>query len=87
MLISSSSVVVGDLDIIGIAFGETKADAPRVVDGNRMLPCPLSLEGMEPDAGRDLEIVQLSRQVDVLQLPYRPLDDIRRKPSRLSPAT
>jgi hypothetical protein len=62
-------VVVGDLDLVGVAVGETKADSPLVVDGNRMLPCPLSRERVKPVAWRDLEIIKPSRQVDVLQLP------------------
>jgi hypothetical protein len=77
-------VVVGDLDIVGVAVGEMKADSPRVVDGNRILPCPLSLERVKPVAWRDLEIIKPSRQVDVLQLPSCSLDHIRRKPSRLA---
>jgi len=77
-------VVVGDLDLVGVAVGETEADSPLVVDGNRMLPCPLSLERVKPVAWRDLEIIKPSRQVDVLQLPPCSLDQIRRKPSRLA---
>jgi len=63
---------------------KTKADSPLVVDGNRMLPCPLSLERVKPVAWRGLEIIKPSRQVDVLQLPSCSLDHIRRKPSRLA---
>ena len=62
-------VIVGDLDVVGVAVGETKADSPLVIDGNRMLPCPLSLERVKPVAWRDLEIIKPSREVDVLQLP------------------
>ena len=49
-----------------------------------MLPCPFSLECMKPVAGRDLQVVKPSRQVDVLQLSRRPLGDVLREPFRFA---
>src|SRR5450759_1164758 len=54
------SVVVRDLDVIGIAVDEPKADTPLVVDGDRVLPFAITLQLVQPIAGRHPEVVQAS---------------------------
>jgi hypothetical protein len=35
-------MIVGDLDVIRVPFDESKADAPLVVDSDRVLTLPVS---------------------------------------------
>ncbi len=71
-------MVVGDLDVIGIPVEKPKADAPLVIDGDRMLPFPVSVKLMEPIPWRKSQLVDVSSQVDVFQLSRRSLRDVRR---------
>jgi len=32
------SVIIADLNVVSVAFNESKTDAPLIVDGNRVLP-------------------------------------------------
>jgi hypothetical protein len=48
-----------------------------VIDGDRVLPLPMTLERVEPITWRDLQVVQPRSQVDILQLTRCPLGDIR----------
>lgn len=65
-----SSVIVRDLDIVGVAINEAEADSPLIVDRDRILPPAIGLERVKPVARRNAEIAQLSSQVDVLQTTY-----------------
>jgi len=65
---TSPSVVVGDLDLVGVAVLEAEADTPLVVHRDRVLTLALALKRMQPVAGRDLEVVEPGRQIDVLEL-------------------
>jgi len=79
------SLVVRTLDVVGIPVDEPETDAPLVVDGDGMLSLPFSLKFVESVAGRDLQLLEARSQVDVLQLPRRPLGDLLWKPFRLAP--
>jgi hypothetical protein len=57
-------VVVTELNVVGVAIREPKADAPLIVDRNGVLPRAIALEGMQAVAGRHLEIGDLKRGVD-----------------------
>ena len=65
MLISltSASVVVGDLDVVGIAVAEAEADAPLVVDRDRVLVFAIAFQRMQAVARRHTEIVETALQV------------------------
>lgn len=43
-----SLVIVAELNIVGIALLETKADTPVIVDGDRMLTTSITFEQMQP---------------------------------------
>ena len=65
-----SSVIVRDLDVIGITIDEAKADAPLVVDRDRVLPAAISFESMKPVAWGNAQIAQLLGQVNILEAAY-----------------
>lgn len=74
-------VIVGNLNVIGVVVFETKADAPLVVDTDRVLTLSVSPRLMELVPRRYLQIIQPCRDVHVLEFSPCPLDDIRRDSS------
>ena len=76
-------VVVSNLDVVGVAIDKSEADAPLVVDRD-LLPCPVTPKYVKTVTWWDLQVVEASRQVHVLQLSNGPPRDIRRKPLRLA---
>jgi len=78
------SMVVRNLDVVGIPVDEPETDAPLVVDGDGMLSLPVSLKFVESVAGRDLQVLEARSQVHVLQLPRCPLGNLLWKPFRLA---
>jgi len=51
-------MIIHDLDILGAAGTPHEADAPLVVDADRMLTKPISLQRFEPVARRRTQVVQ-----------------------------
>jgi hypothetical protein len=49
-------VIVDDLDVEGIGGAPDEADAPLIVDADAVLACTVSLERLEPVAGRDAKV-------------------------------
>ena len=72
-------MIVRDLDIVGITIDEPEANAPLIIDMDRVLSLPVSPELMEPIAARNLKIVYSRCQAHVLKLSPRPPSDVRRK--------
>lgn len=64
-------MIVADLDVIGVAADETKANTPLIVDGDRVLSLSISLQRVETIPRRDSQILQCGREMDVLELPDR----------------
>jgi hypothetical protein len=80
MLISPfASVVVGDLDVIGVPVDDPEANSPLVVDGDGVLAFPVAFELVKAIAGRNLQVVEAGGLVDVLQLSRRSLRDLGRE--------
>ena len=75
-----SSVIVRDLDIVGVAINEAEADAPLIVDRDRVLPAAISLERVESVAWGNAEIAQLLSQINVLEATYGSACQIGREP-------
>ena len=71
-------MIVAELDVVRVAFVEPKADAPLIIDRDRMLPGTITLEGVEPVAGRNAQVGQLRRDMHRLKLPKRAPRDIGR---------
>jgi hypothetical protein len=63
------SVVVHNLDFIGITLPPDKADAKSVVDSDAMLAFAVSFQGFQTVAGENREILQLVRRVELFQFP------------------
>ena len=48
--------MVAELDVIGIAVSEPKADSPLIIDGDRVLACPVTLQRVQPITWRHLKV-------------------------------
>ena len=64
-------MIVAELDIMGIAVLESKADAPLIVDGDGILTRPIVLERVQPIPGWHAEVGEPRRNVDRFQLSQR----------------
>jgi hypothetical protein len=51
------SVIICDLNIVGIPVDKPEADAQLVVNGDGVLPIPLPTKSVEPIAGRNPQII------------------------------
>jgi len=77
-------VVVTELDLIGIAVFKAEADAPLVIYRDRVLSATIAFERMQPIAGRDLQVVDPSGGIDLLQLAHSSCDHVRRHAFRFA---
>src|SRR2546430_5958004 len=55
---TASSMVVNDLDLMGITLLPSEADAPLIVDPNTVLPSALPSKLLEPVPRRDTQIIE-----------------------------
>jgi hypothetical protein len=60
-------MVVGNLNVVGIAFNEVEADAPLVVYCDRVLSPSVAFQSVQAIAGRNAQIIQITSQVKVFQ--------------------
>ncbi len=51
-------MIVHELNVIGVPVAPDKADAPLLVDADRMLSAPLAGERLQPVAGRHAQVVE-----------------------------
>jgi hypothetical protein len=58
LAITVSSVIIDDLDVVGIPTGPAEADPPLVVDPDAVLAVPISCQCFETIARRGLEVVE-----------------------------
>lgn len=79
-------MIVTELNVVGIAVSEAKANAPLIVDGNRVLAGAIASERMQAVAGRHPEIGDLGGCVHGFKLAHSPAGDIRRHPLGLAGA-
>jgi hypothetical protein len=77
-------VVGDDFDLVRITISPCKADPPLVIDADRMLAATVTLQGFQPIAGRDTQVVKTSSVVEETQFSQCPSLYIRRKPSTAS---
>jgi hypothetical protein len=64
-----SSVVIHDLDIVGVVAPPTEADAPLVVDPDAVLALLIAAQSLKPVTGRYPQIVKALRSVQHPELP------------------
>jgi hypothetical protein len=61
-------MVIADFDIFGISILPAKANAPLVVDPDRVLTAPVTGKRFQPIARRDAQVVQPFSPMDQTQL-------------------
>ena len=76
------SMVIDNLDFVGIPSTPSKYDSPLIVDSNRMKAPPISLQTLEPVARRGPKIPQVRGLVQILQFPSGRTMQIGRKRTR-----
>src|ERR1043165_9070758 len=64
----SRSVVVDDLDFVGMALSPDETDAPLIVDADRVLAAAASSQCFEAVGGRNPKIGQALRSIEQTQL-------------------
>jgi hypothetical protein len=64
-------MVVCYFNVIGISVFPMKADSPLIVDPDTMLPFAVALQGFEPVAWRNPEVLQMPSLVKVQELASR----------------
>lgn len=77
-------MVIGQFDIVGIALDIPEADALLVVDRDCVETRSISLKLMKPVTGRNREIRQTRRQINVLELTHRTSQYVRGKTFRFA---
>src|SRR5688500_6379247 len=68
MLMPLPSVIVGDLDVVGIALAPDEADTPLIVDPNAVLPAAIALQSLHAVARRHAQIGETGAVVEHQQL-------------------
>jgi hypothetical protein len=63
-----SSMIVDNLDIVGMSLKPYETDAPLLVDADAHLAGSISLQRFEPVAGWRPKVVQRARRIDLPQL-------------------
>ena len=71
------SVVVAELDIVGVTVCKPKAEAKLVIDRDRVLPLTVAFKQMEAVAGRDLEVLDPRGRVHLFQFARSSLCHLR----------
>ena len=79
-------MIVAGLDVVRVAVVEPKADAPLIIDRDRMLPCTVAFEGVEPVAGRNAQVGHLRRHMHRFELSKGAARDVGRHSPGLSRA-
>ena len=79
MFIASGLVVVGHLYFMSIATLEAKTNPPLLVDEYGVLTLSVSVQGVQPVAGGDSEIIELLCEVNIVEPLYCPSNDVRRQ--------
>ena len=64
-------MVIDDFDIVGISSVPSKADAPLVIDADAVLAGAVALQRLQTVAGRNAQIVQSCRGIQLSQLLQR----------------
>jgi hypothetical protein len=77
-------VVVNDFDFVRIVLSPDKANPPAVVDADRVLTAPITLQRFEAVRGRYTQVLEPPRIVQETQFPQRDNLNVRRQPSTVS---
>lgn len=72
-------MVVADFDVIGVAVHEMKADAPLIINRNRVLTPPVVLQCVKAIPRGHLEVFKSLSQIHVLQFSNGASRDVSRE--------
>jgi len=72
-------VIIRNFNIVSITLNEPEADAPLIIDGDRVLSFSVSPKLMESIPQRNPKVIQARCQVDVLELSPRSPHYVRRQ--------
>src|SRR5437588_12688305 len=68
-IFSSSLVIVDDFHVVAMTFAPDKADAPLIIDSDRVLSFPISSQGLQLVPWRLSQDPQFCRGVELEQVP------------------
>src|SRR5690606_26202288 len=80
------SVLVGDLDLVGVAATPHEADAPLVVDADAVLALAVAVQGLKPVARRNAEVPELRGGVEHHELAVGTRQEVGGQPPNALPA-
>ena len=69
------SVIVDDLDVMGVAVAPDEADSEPVVDPDAVLTPSVAAQRFQPVSGEDRQIPKLVGRVQLAELPLRDTGD------------
>ena len=61
-------MIVRDLDLVGISTLPAKAHSIPLVDADAMLRAPIAFQSFKAVTGRDRQIPQITRAIDLIEL-------------------
>lgn len=82
MVMAILSMVIRNLNLVGVAVLPDEADTPLVIDPDAVLSLTVSREFLQPICRRDSEIFQALGSFDHLELPLHGALDVWWKPAR-----
>jgi hypothetical protein len=71
-------MVITDFYLVRVSIEPNEADSPPVIDPNTMLTFPVALQSLKPVTGKNLQIQQGLRRVQVSQFSQRYGLNVRR---------
>jgi len=72
-------VIVGDLNIVGVAVPPHEAHPELIIDANAVLALSVTAEFFQPIAGRNSQILQAKARMQRGQFPLSDISQIRRR--------
>src|SRR5208283_959736 len=72
------SMIIHELDVVGVPVAPDETDAPLLVDANGMLSAPLAAERLKPVARRRAQVVEPRNRIEQKQLSDGTLGDVSR---------
>src|SRR6185437_13629408 len=77
------AVVVDDFDMHRSSLMPNETNAPLVIDPDRVLSLPVRLQGFEPIAGRNAQVIEQPGLIQKAKLSQRDILNVRRQSSAL----
>lgn len=72
-------MVVGDFNVVSIPVLPAEANSPLLVDPDAVLSFPVAVKLFQTVSGRDTQVIQSERCVELIQLHNGPAEKLRRK--------